>query len=168
MQDERSTPTKIRINLNFDTDYKNKQVNNYLLDPIKQIKRRSNLPNIDNNLMKLLNFISLNKKIEFVHCSKSSRGLHNGVSSRRSQFIGILKNGNRWQVLINIGRTKKYIGTFLNEKEAAIVHDFYSMGINGRKGKTNFSYNKDLVVSMITSYFANDKNFDATQFISMV
>ena len=168
LQDNTFESTKIRINLKYDADYSNYQVKDYLLDPIKQRKRRSNLPNIDANLMKLLNFISLNKKIEFDHWSKSSRGLHNGVSTRRSQFIGVLKNGNRWQVLINVGRTKKYIGTFLNEKEAAIVHDFYSMGINGRKGKTNFSYNKDLVESMITSYFANDKYFDSTPFIQMV
>ena len=139
-----------------------------LLDPIKQRKRKRYLPNIDNNLVKLLNFISLNKMIEFDHCNKSSRGLHNGVSTRRSQFIGVLKNGNRWQVLINIGRTKKYIGTFLNEKEAAIVHDFYSVGINGRKGKTNFSYSQDLVKNMILSYFENNRYFDANPFIPMV
>ena len=168
LQDDTFESTRIRINLNYDTNYNNYQVRDYLLDPIKQRKRRSNLPNIDANLMKLLSFISSNKKIEFDHCDKSLRGLHNGVSVRRSQFIGVLKNGNRWQVLINVGRIKKYIGTFLNEKEAAIVHDFYSMGINGGKGKTNFSYNRDLVESMITSYFTNDKYFDATPFIQMV
>ena len=139
-----------------------------LHDPVKQRNRRRNLPDIDANLLKLLKFISLNKHIEFDHCNKSSRGLHNGVSSRRSRYIGVLRNGSRWQVLINVGRTKKYIGTFCNEKEAAIVHDFYSMGINGRKGKTNFTYSQELVESMIKSYFENDRYFDANPFIPIV
>ena len=63
---------------------------------------------------------------------------------------------------------KIYIGTFSNEKEAAIVHDFYSIGINGRKGKTNFSYSQDLVKNMIVSYFENNRYFDANPFIPMV
>lgn len=153
---------------NVGLDELNYEARDGLLDPVKQRKRRSNLPEIDANLLKLLKLISLNKHIEFDHCNKSSRGLHNGVSSRRSRFIGVLKNGNRWQVLINVGRTKKYIGTFCNENEAAIVHDFYSMGINGRKGKTNFAYSQELVENMIKSYFENDRYFDANSFIPMV
>jgi len=83
--------------------------------------------------------------ISFKASTKSSRGLHNGKSTRRSQFIGVLRNGKRWQVLINVGKKKKYIGTYAEEKEAAIVHDFYSIGLNGVGAKTNFSYDQTLV-----------------------
>ena len=167
-QDENSYSTKIKINLNSDSNLSKYETRDDMLDPVRQRKRRSNLPDIDANLMKLMKLISLNKKVEFEHWNKSSRGLHNGVSNRRSQFIGVLKNGNRWQVLINVGRTKTYIGTFWNEKEAAIIHDFYSIGINGRKGKTNFSYDQVLVERMISSYFENDRCFDAAPFISIL
>ena len=37
------------------------------------------------------------------------------------------KNGENWQVLINYGKFKKYIGTFSSEKQAAITYDFYSI-----------------------------------------
>ena len=36
-------------------------------------------------------------------------------------IIKIMVNGNRWQVLINVGISKKNIGAFSNEKEASIV-----------------------------------------------
>ena len=112
--------------------------------------------------------ISSNKILQFTHNEKSARGLHNGISSRRSQFIGVLRNANRWQVLINYRGIKKYIGTYVSEKEAAIIHDFYSIGINGIKGKTNFSYDNELIERMINSYFENDKHFDASKFISQL
>ena len=138
------------------------------IESVKQRRRRSSLPDIDANLFKLLKLITSNKSVEFTHIEKSSRGLHNGLSNRRSRFVGVLKNGNRWQVLINVGRVKKYIGTYKFEKDAAIGHDFYSIGINGKKGKTNFSYSKDLIEWMINSYFENDRYFDPTLFSNQI
>ena len=128
-------------------------------------RRINNLPEIDKNLLKIL---QLSSEISFEHWIKSARGLHNGVSQRRSVFIGVLKNKNRWQVLINNGRHKHYIGTYLSEIEAAIVHDFYSIGINFLKAKTNFFYTKELLVPMIISYFSSGKVFNPSKFISQV
>lgn len=138
------------------------------LDPVKERKRKNNLPNVDANLERILKLIQKGKEVHFQATVKSSRGLHNGTSKRRSQYIGVLKNGFRWQVLINAGRTKKYIGTFCEEKEAALVHDFYSIGLNGLKAKTNFSYSQDLVVEMIQNYFETDRMFDPNEFSSRV
>jgi hypothetical protein len=104
-------------------------------------------------LKKILELISRGVKVSFICNSKSSRGLHNGTSKRRSKFIGVLKNGFRWQVLINSGKTKKYIGTYCDENEAASVHDLYSIGLNGLKAKTNFDYDEEGVKNMIQSYF---------------
>ena len=118
--------------------------------------------------MKLLKRITANRDIEFISNNKSSRGLHNGTSNRRSRYIGVIKNGNRWQVLINDGRVKKYIGTYKFEKDAAIAHDFYSIGIKGMKGKTNFSYDREMVERMINSYFENNRYFDPLQFSSQI
>ena len=62
---------------------------------------------------------------------KTTRGLHNGLSRRRSNFVGVSKSKYHYQTLITHNRTKKYIGTFLKEEEAAITYDFYALGLNG-------------------------------------
>ena len=98
-----------------------------------------------------------NVSFSFKHCVKSARGLHNGVSHRRSIFVGVLRNRERWQVLINEGKKKRYIGTYSTEVEAAIVNDFYSIGINFLKAKTNFHYSQELIISMIESYLKHFK-----------
>ena len=134
------------------------------IDPVKNRKRKNNLPNLDRNLDKILKMSGKNR-LSFKPHLKSSRGLHNGTSRRRSRFIGVLKNGFRWQVLINVGRTKKYIGTYCEENEAALVHDFYAIGLNATNAKTNFAYNEQSVTAMIHHYYENDCVFDPSQFL---
>ena len=126
------------------------------------------MPSIDENLINLLKLAATGWEIKLHHKDKSGRGLFHGVSRRRSRYIGVLRNKDRWQVLLNEGRIKRYIGTYLTEIEAAIVNDFYSIGINGLLAKTNFSYNKDQVVSMIISYFENNNEFDPSIFVSRI
>ena len=133
--------------------------------PVKQRRRKTNLPSVANMLERILKQVNSGKNVRFETSEKSSRGLHNGTSKRRSQYIGVLKNGQRWQVLINSGKVKKYIGTFCDEKQAALVHDFYSIGLNGTKAKTNFSYEQSFVVEMIQSYFDNSGCFDPAPFV---
>ena len=140
----------------------------YVPEHIKNLNKRTSLPDIDNNLMKILKFIERGNHVNFEHSTKSARGLYHGLSKRRSQFIGVLKNGTKCQVLINEGKIKKYIGTYPSEIEAAIVHDFYSIGINGMSAKTNFNYNEIQVVNMIQSYFDSNKNFDPSIFASQM
>ena len=130
--------------------------------------KRTLLPDIDNNLVKLLHFIERGNQVSFERCSKSARGLFHGRSKRRSQYIGVLKNGVKCQVLLNEGKTKKYIGTYPSEVEAAIVHDFYSIGINGLSAKTNFDYNERQVAAMIQSYFEANKSFEPFIFASHI
>lgn len=83
---------------------------------------------------------------------KGDTGLPNYNSDRRSKFIGVSRNGKNWQVLINVGNTKKYIGTYSTQKEAAVAYDFYSFALHGSKAKTNFTYNKDQLISMVESF----------------
>lgn len=100
--------------------------------------------------MKLINSGALGY-IEGRQMNKDKPGKKN-IRSRSSNFIGVSKNGLHWQVLINYGKTKKYIGTYSSEKEAAIAYDFYSIILNPQRAKTNFSYTSDLLVQMIASY----------------
>ena len=166
--EDESESLKVKINLNEDPDVSAEDFHEDSHEPAKQRRRRSNLPNIDRNLKKLLSLINESKEIEFEHNDKSSRGLHNGQSDRRSRFIGVLKNGHRWQVLINVGKMKKYIGTFWDEKEAALVHDFYCIGINGKRAKTNFKYDSSMLLNMITSYYNSEKVFNPSLFARFV
>lgn len=108
------------------------------------------------------------KTVTFKATIKSSRGLHNGKSQRRSKYIGVLRNGHRWQVLINVGKKKKYIGTYGDEKAAAVVHDFFSIGLNLNCAKTNFSFDQGTIVDMIANFTANDSVFDPTPFVDRV
>lgn len=108
---------------------------------VKPKKRKNGLPDFTACFDKILDLANSGKNLEFKATVKSSRGLHNGTSKRRSQYIGVLRNGQRWQVLINVGKKKKYVGTFSDEKEAAVVHDFFCIGLNGVGAKTNFTYN---------------------------
>ena len=135
---------------------------------VQKSLRKTSLPNVDKNLIHILSLINFGREVSFRPWTKSARGLFHGVSTRRSRYIGVLRNRSKWQVLLNEGKVKKYIGTYPTEKEAAIVNDFYSIGINGLEAKTNFSYNKSQVKAMIMSYYGNKRKFDPSIFISEV
>ncbi|CAI2372845.1 unnamed protein product [Moneuplotes crassus] len=127
--------------------------------------QKTSLPDISENLTILLEMANSFQDVSFTASIKSSRGLHNGASSRRSQYIGVLKNGRRWQVLINVASKKKYIGTYINEKEAAIMHDFYSIGLKGLRAKTNFNYDSTMIKDMICNYQSNNSKFTPCSFV---
>lgn len=122
------------------------------IKPIKKRRRRNSLPDISKNIENVLKLID-NHAFEVIEgrLNKRKPGKKN-VRGRSSEFIGVSKNGLHWQVLINYGSNKKYIGTYSNEKEAAIAYDFYSILLNTKKAKTNFTYSADLVRQMINCY----------------
>ena len=132
---------------------------------VKERRRKNSLPNIDDNLLKILKVTQNNNNVVFISQNKSAKGLHNGVSDRRSHYIGVLRNRHRWQVLINEGKQKKYIGTYKTEEEAALVHDFYCIGINGINAKTNFAYTGVKVSQMIEDYYKYGKKFNPIHFL---
>lgn len=135
---------------------------------IKTRRRKKNLPSLDEKLAVVMGQISSGEITGFKGCPKSMKGMYRNKSGRRSRFIGVSKNSQNWQVLINLGDFKKYIGTYSTEKEAAIAYDFYSIILNGYKANTNFSYNLTTVMDMINSYKANDRTFVPTDFMFRV
>ena len=64
--------------------------------------------------------------------------------------------------------SKKYIGTFDTQKQAAIAYDFYCMAIHSANAKVNFLYSAELIEKMIYSYFENDQNFDPAKFENLM
>lgn len=47
----------------------------------------------------------------------------------------------------------RYIGSISNEAQAAQIYDFYSVITHGLKAKTNFSYTKADIKSMVQRIF---------------
>mmetsp|Transcript_10970 Transcript_10970/g.9704 ORF Transcript_10970/g.9704 Transcript_10970/m.9704 type:complete len:118 (-) Transcript_10970:21-374(-) len=96
---------------------------------------------------------------------KSTRGLHNGRSRRRSKFIGVLGSRTRWQSLINVGNKKTYIGTYKTEKQAALAYDIFALGMHFQDAKTNFTYNSENLIPLIHHYFEADGKICPEKFI---
>ena len=75
----------------------------------------------------------------------------NNNKPRASKFRGVSKNGNQWQVLIMVNKKKRYLGSFLNEEEAARVYDKVALQNHGHKAKTNFDYTKEEIDNILKS-----------------
>lgn len=119
---------------------------------IKPRKRRNTLPEIEENLRELLQRLRDGKISVILSSEKGDTGLPNYNSERRSKFIGVSKNGKNWQVLINVDNEKKYIGTYLSQKEAAVTYDLYSFALHGPKAKTNFTYSALQLLRLVEEY----------------
>mmetsp|Transcript_27958 Transcript_27958/g.32053 ORF Transcript_27958/g.32053 Transcript_27958/m.32053 type:complete len:98 (+) Transcript_27958:345-638(+) len=76
-------------------------------------------------------------------------------NGRRSNYIGVSKNGDVWQSLIMIDGKKTYIGSYHTEEEAALSYDFYSMILKQFSAKTNFDYTLMQIRRMVDNYFIN-------------
>jgi hypothetical protein len=52
---------------------------------------------------------------------------------------------------ITKGGFRKYVGTFLNEEDAARLYDKYAICLWGREAHTNFSYKKIEILKFLKS-----------------
>ena len=132
---------------------------------IKKRKRRNFLPNLDSDLMKILQQARNGDLKDLFSEKKLMKSQINKSSRRSSQFIGVSKNGDNWQSLINHGHSKKYIGTYSTEIEAAIAYDFFAIALQGSKSRLNFRYNCEILVEMINSYYEDERTFIPNKFI---
>uniref|UniRef100_A0A7S3NFF3 AP2/ERF domain-containing protein n=1 Tax=Euplotes harpa TaxID=151035 RepID=A0A7S3NFF3_9SPIT len=81
------------------------------------------------------------------------------ASRRRSQYIGVFKNGANWQALITINKRKVYIGTYATELQAARAFDFHSLLLHGILATTNFDYCKEEIVGLAERYLLAGSKF---------
>lgn len=130
-------------------------------------RRKNKLPDIDSKLVSLLAGIRSGAINGFSRNQKYRR-FEAGSSKRGSNHIGVTKNGDNWQVLINTNLKKTYIGTYAKEKEAAICYDFYSIALHGTRAKLNFDYSPELVEEMVNHFFAVGKKFMPMEFINRI
>ena len=116
---------KVYIN-NSDINIQNKSKNIY--------NNNNNIKNISNQ--------SNNYETNYVHQKKNKiKFINRGL--RGSKYRGVSKNGNQWQVLIMLNKSKSYIGTYPSEEIAARIYDMIALQNRGEKAKTNFFYNND-------------------------
>lgn len=133
--------------------------------PIHKRKRRNTLPEIDKLIENLIDLIdkdiltNIEGKYDRYIVSDSNK------LSRKSPYIGVSRNKDHWQVLINNKTSKLYIGTYMSEFEAAIAYDFYSIWLHSYKAKTNFSHNSQAILSMIENYKSHKNTFVPDRFI---
>ena len=132
--------------------------------PVFPRTRKAVLPQVNENLKEVYEALS-KRDYFFKKRTKTTRGLHNGVSKRRSVYVGVSRNKQHFQTLITTNRIKRYIGTYLTEEQAALTYDFYAIGLNKFDAKTNFSYKGEEVMRMIEHYFESDGKFDPSLFI---
>lgn len=135
---------------------------------VRRRKRKNNLPDIDHHVQEVLRLIK-DGFLNYIHqTAKNANALTIDNCRRRSQYTGVSRNGRNWQVLVNMGKNKKYIGSYTSEKEAAIAYDFYTICLHKTKAKTNFSYHSSTIEQMIESYKLNEKVLDPTLFVNAV
>ena len=103
-----------------------------------RVLKKNPLPMANRKLRRILAKIIEGNFPVITPTHKNTSGKRRNSSGRRSKYIGVSKNNQNWQVLITVANSKKYIGTFLTEKEAAIAYDFYSIALHGAKATTNF------------------------------
>ncbi|CAI2387196.1 unnamed protein product [Moneuplotes crassus] len=117
-------------------------------------RRRSSRLDIRAGLKRLRTRIQNGRVTGFQSSRKKTRGTTDTSLGRRSQYIGVSKNNANWQALINHRNTKKYIGTFTDELEAARTYDLYAMTMQGQKACLNFSYSAQEVEEMVDYFVA--------------
>lgn len=160
--------TCVYLWLLLDTKWEIKEEISTKSKKIKQRRRRNSLPNISEKIQEVLHLLEHKVITKIRPARKSSKkGCFNSIYKKRA-YIGVSKNGSNWQVLINMGKCKKYIGTFLDEKEAAIAYDFYTICLHQTKAKTNFYYNAELIRQMIDNFLSNTNKFEPMKFINNV
>lgn len=172
---EKQSPVSTTIRLTLDSE--NETETNSNRSPCQKGIKKKSLPHIDEKIRRVLSKLQDGSIASFKACKKKIKGFFSNRSGRRSKYIGVSKNNYNWQVLINVGNKKKYIGTFPTQKEAAIAYDFYSIALHSEKAKTNFSYEGKIVEDMIKSYLSSSDTchqnevkriFEPAQFVERV
>lgn len=135
--------------------------------PLKR-RRKHKIPDIADKLRLLYGQLQADRSMGVSARKKGRKILNTGSSKNRSAYVGVTKNGSHWQALINIGKSKKYIGSFVTEKEAALAYDFYSIGVHGLGAKPNFTHAGVNILQMIDSFFTYEKEFIPALFTTLL
>ncbi|CAI2374428.1 unnamed protein product [Moneuplotes crassus] len=123
---------------------------------LKKRRRRTELLDISQKLLKMKASILKQYVKGFESVRKRAKSANQKNFSRRSKYIGVSKNICNWQALINVGSVKKYIGTFVDEHQAARAFDIYSIALRGEKAPINFDYTAKEMLERIEYFLENN------------
>lgn len=142
---------QIANSLQFDDDFTSKMTSVH--EEKKSKTTRIDSLSFDIELNCLIESLDIfnNPKEKIFYSHKKGKDRVN-ASARRSSFIGVCKNGPHWQALISIRQKKTYIGTYPSQVEAAKAYDFYCMLVHCLRAKTNFTYTRAEVDSLIANH----------------
>jgi hypothetical protein len=127
--------------------------------PKKTLIKRNVLNTENNNEIKVLK----NNKVVYINTyllnsyssSRNIKTLNNiafvGRNKRSSQYRGVSKNGNLWQVLMMINNNQYYLGRYPSEELAARIYDILAIKNRGVKARTNFVYNNNQIKKICES-----------------
>ena len=101
----------------------------------------------------LLRYLNLQNNLQLPVLYRSPKILmrHNQpVKQRGSPFIGVSRNNSHsWQVMFKYNQKRIYLCVQDDLEQAALVHDIANLQIKGLEAKTNFTYNKLQLCSML-------------------
>ena len=80
---------------------------------------------------------------------KKQRALVGSKPENCARYIGLSRNGKKWQVLVMIDKKWTYITSLANQEACAWVYDKMIIYLNGMSAKTNFTYTKWEVESIV-------------------
>ena len=132
--------------------------------PIPILKKAT----LERNADRLLSILALIKSDSIVLKSgkRKAESKEDPISGTRSTFIGVSRNGLNLPALISINKRKTYIGSYRSEVSAAFAFDFHSILLHSLTAKTNFSYAKEDLISMIVNYKKSNNSFNADGFLA--
>lgn len=82
--------------------------------------------------------------------------LQSTKSKRGSKYRGVSRNGKKWQVQLLGNLRKRYIGSIGSEESAARIYDHYAIISHGLRAKTNFSYTRAEIQSIVDHFTEED------------
>ena len=101
--------------------------NNYGKKDEEDIKKKSEVKIMINNKLVYSNSNDTNLYQYSNNFQKTKKNKFINVGQRRSKYRGVSKNGNQWQVLFMVNKSKSYVGTYTSEDLAARVNDIMAI-----------------------------------------
>ena len=106
---------------------------------------------LKNNKVVYINSNWLNSSSFTKNLKKPNEITFIGKGKRGSRYRGVSRNGNQWQVLIMLHKSKSYVGTYSTEEIAARIYDILAIKNRGIKARTNFIYNEQQIKKILNS-----------------
>ena len=129
----------LQINLNYEDKHNKVQNSTEEEQPKVKLIKNNKVVYVSETAAKL-SYKKVKQKKKFTFINRGQRG---------SRFRGVSRNGNQWQVLIMVNKSKSYVGSYSSESLAARIYDIVSLKNHGIKAKTNFNYTRNEITGLV-------------------